>query len=112
MSEVARAIIALLTDFGAASPYVAQMKGVILAINPAAVLVDVTHAIRPQDIAHGAWVLAEVADSFSPGSIHVAVVDPGVGSEREIDLRRDRRATVHRAGQRFARLLGGPDESL
>jgi S-adenosyl-L-methionine hydrolase (adenosine-forming) len=84
MSEVTRAIITLLTDFGAASPYVAQMKGVILAINPAAVLVDVTHAIRPQDIAHGAWVLAEVADSFPPGSIHIAVVDPGVGSEREI----------------------------
>jgi S-adenosylmethionine hydrolase len=77
-------IITLLTDFGVGSPYVAQMKGAILSLNPRAALVDITHAISPQDIAQGAWVLAEVADSFPAGSIHVAVVDPGVGSEREI----------------------------
>ena len=47
-------------------------------------LVDVTHAIPPQDVAQGAWVLADVAESFPPGSIHIAVVDPGVGSAREI----------------------------
>ncbi len=77
-------LITLLTDFGSGSPYVAQMKGVILSINAAAALVDVTHAIRPQDIEQASWVLADVAESFPPGSIHVAVVDPGVGSSREL----------------------------
>jgi S-adenosylmethionine hydrolase len=84
MPEQARNIITLLTDFGTGSPYVAQMKGVILSRNPHATIVDVTHAIPPQNIRAGAWALAEVADSFPPGSIHVAVVDPGVGSERAI----------------------------
>ena len=74
----------MLTDFGTGSPYVAQMKGVILAINPRATIVDISHAIPPQDISTGAWALVEVADSFPAGSIHVAVVDPGVGSAREI----------------------------
>ena len=60
------------------------MKGVILSWNPHATIIDVTHGIPPQDISAGAWTLAEVADSFPAGSIHVAVVDPGVGSERAI----------------------------
>ncbi len=77
-------IITLLTDFGTGSPYVAQMKGVILSLNPHVVLLDVTHAVPPQNIQAGAWTLLEVADSFPAGSIHVAVVDPGVGSVREI----------------------------
>ena len=77
-------IITLLTDFGVGSPYVAQMKGVILALNPAAVIVDVTHAVPPRNIAAAAWILADVADSFPTGSIHVAVVDPGVGSDRAV----------------------------
>ena len=84
MSDARRGIITLLTDFGVGSPYVAQMKGVMLSLNPHAALIDVTHSIPPQDIAQGAWVLADVAESFPPGSIHVAVVDPGVGSAREI----------------------------
>lgn len=84
MSDAPRAIITLLTDFGTDSPYVAEMKGVILSLNAGAVIVDITHAIPPQDVARGAWVLAEVADSFPSGSIHVAVVDPGVGTERAI----------------------------
>jgi S-adenosyl-L-methionine hydrolase (adenosine-forming) len=84
MSAAPRAIITLLTDFGVGSPYVAQMKGVILSLNPHALLIDVTHGIGPQDIAAAAWVLRDVAESFPPGSIHVAVVDPGVGSAREI----------------------------
>lgn len=77
-------IITLTTDFGTGSPYVAAMKGVILSINPAATLVDVTHTIRPQDIRHGAVVLADVTHLFPPGTIHVAVVDPGVGTDRAI----------------------------
>ncbi|MBI2824800.1 MAG: SAM-dependent chlorinase/fluorinase [Planctomycetia bacterium] len=84
MSDPRRSIITLLTDFGTDSPYVAEMKGVILSLNAAAVIVDITHAVPPQDVARGAWVLAEVADSFPAGSIHVAVVDPGVGTERTI----------------------------
>jgi S-adenosyl-L-methionine hydrolase (adenosine-forming) len=84
MADTPRPIITLLTDFGVGSPYVAQMKGIILSLNPHAVLIDVTHAIAPQDIAAGAWALRDVAESFPLGSIHVAVVDPGVGSAREI----------------------------
>lgn len=77
-------IITLTTDFGTGSPYVAAMKGVILAINPAAVLVDLSHAIPHQDIRQGALALAQAAPWFPPGTIHVAVVDPGVGTSRKI----------------------------
>jgi S-adenosylmethionine hydrolase len=77
-------VITLTTDFGPSSPYVAAMKGVILSINPAAVLIDISHAIPPQDIRAGAIVLEETTRWFPAGTIHVAVVDPGVGSERKI----------------------------
>jgi S-adenosylmethionine hydrolase len=78
-----RPIVTLTTDFGP-GPYVAAMKGVILSINPEVQLVDVTHAIGPQDVRQGAIVLESVCRWFPPGSIHVAVVDPGVGSERRL----------------------------
>jgi S-adenosyl-L-methionine hydrolase (adenosine-forming) len=78
------AIITLTTDFGSGSRYVAAMKGVILSINPRATIVDLSHTIPPRDIRAGAIVLAESAPWFPPGSIHVAVVDPGVGSKRRI----------------------------
>lgn len=77
-------IITLTTDFGTGSPYAAAMKGVVLSIDPAATLVDVTHEVRPQDVRHGALVLDDVAGRFPPGTIHVAVVDPGVGTGRKI----------------------------
>lgn len=77
-------IITLTTDFGASSPYVASMKGVILSINPAARIVDITHAIAPQQIAAAAQVLAEVTPRFPADAIHIAVIDPGVGTERAI----------------------------
>ncbi len=77
-------LITLTTDFGPGSHYVATMKGVILSVNPWATLVDVTHAIRPQDIRQGAVVLEDVADYFPPDTVHVAVVDPGVGTDRSI----------------------------
>jgi S-adenosylmethionine hydrolase len=77
-------ILTLTTDFGLGSPYVAQMKGVILSINPAAMLIDISHAIRPQDVRQGAIVLDDVTDKFPSGTIHVAVVDPGVGTDRAI----------------------------
>lgn len=81
---VPRPVITLLTDFGADSPYVAAMKGVILSINPDVTLADLTHSVPPQDIRHGALVLAETLPWFPADAIHVAVVDPGVGSSRRI----------------------------
>lgn len=77
-------VITLTTDFGPDSPYVAQMKGVILGIHPAANIVDVTHSIRPQNVQQGAIVLRDVTRFFPAGTIHVAVVDPGVGTDRQI----------------------------
>ncbi len=75
-------LITLLTDFGLADGYVAAMKGVILGLNPQATLVDVSHEVPPQDVRQAAYVLATVAPYFPPGTIHLVVVDPGVGSER------------------------------
>ena len=77
-------IITLTTDFGTGSPYVATMKGVILSINPAATLVDITHAIPAQDVRHGALVLEDTTPWFPDDTIHVVVVDPGVGTQRPI----------------------------
>jgi S-adenosylmethionine hydrolase len=77
-----RAIIALTTDFGLADAYVAAMKGVILGINPEATLVDICHTIEPQNILQAAFVLSTVYEFFPPGTIHLVVVDPGVGTER------------------------------
>ena len=77
-------IITLTTDFGLGSPYVAQMKAVILSIEPRATIVDVTHAIAAQNIRHGALVLEDHTHCFPAGSIHVAVVDPSVGSARDL----------------------------
>jgi S-adenosyl-L-methionine hydrolase (adenosine-forming) len=78
------AIITLTTDFGAGSRYIAAMKGVILSINPRAQLVDISHSVPPQDVRAGAIVLAETACWFPKGTIHVAVVDPGVGGKRRV----------------------------
>jgi S-adenosyl-L-methionine hydrolase (adenosine-forming) len=77
-------LITLTTDFGPGSRYVAAMKGVILSINPEVQLIDISHSIPPQDIRAGAIALAETTLLFPPGTIHVAVVDPGVGTARRI----------------------------
>jgi S-adenosylmethionine hydrolase len=77
-----RPLITLLTDFGTRDAYVASLKGVILGLNPEAVLVDLSHEVPPQDVRTGAFILAEAAAYFPPGAIHLAVVDPGVGSRR------------------------------
>jgi S-adenosylmethionine hydrolase len=77
-------IITLTTDFGTGSPYVAAIKGVILSINPLATIVDITHDIPPQDVRRGAVVLDDVAERFPDGTVHVVVVDPGVGTERAL----------------------------
>lgn len=77
-------LITLTTDFGGGSLYVAVLKGVIHAINANAVIVDVTHDIKPQDVRAGALALEQATPWFPPGTIHLAVVDPGVGSQRGI----------------------------
>ena len=75
-------IITLLTDFGLADGYAGVMHGVILGINPAATVVDLTHEVPPQDVRSGAYVLATSYRYFPRGTIHTVVVDPGVGGER------------------------------
>ncbi len=94
-------IITLTTDFGVRDPYVAAMKGVILSIYPGAVLVDVTHDIAPGSIREAADALLQAVPCFPPGTVHVGVVDPGVGT--------DRRAIAAGAGGCF---LVGPDNGM
>jgi S-adenosyl-L-methionine hydrolase (adenosine-forming) len=77
-----RPIITLLTDFGTADYFVASMKGVILGICPDATLVDITHDIRPHDVVEAAFTLGAASACFPAGTVHLVVVDPGVGSER------------------------------
>lgn len=77
-----RPIIALLSDFGARDHYAGTMKGVMLGICPDALLVDITHDIRPHDVLEGALQLAASFRYFPAGTIFLAVVDPGVGSSR------------------------------
>ena len=77
-------IITLLTDFGLKDPYVSIMKGVILSRNNNAVIVDAGHEISPQNIKEGGLFLADSITYYPRGSIHVVVIDPGVGSERKI----------------------------
>ncbi len=72
-----------MTDFGTGS-YVAQMKGIILGYEPKVQLVDVTHDIAPQGIRQATIVLGDVVPSFPAKTIHLVVVDPGVGSDRAI----------------------------
>ena len=76
-------IITLLTDFGTKDHYVASMKGVILRINPKCTFIDITHQVNPQDIKEGAFLLSSVYSFFPKGTIHLSVVDPGVGGPRK-----------------------------
>ena len=82
MNESPR-IITLTTDFGITDTYVGTMKGVILSINPNVQIVDITHAIPPQDIYEAAFSIYAAHGYFPKGTIHVIVVDPGVGSDRQ-----------------------------
>lgn len=86
-------IITLTTDFGGADHYAGVMKGVIAGIAPAARVIDISHEISPCHIAHGAFVIAQAYAYFPPGTVHVVVVDPGVGGER--------RAILAEAGKQF-----------
>jgi S-adenosylmethionine hydrolase len=93
--------ITLLTDFGTADYFVAAVKGVILAANPKARIVDITHDIPPQDIEAAAFTLLAAYSLFPAGTIHMAVVDPGVGSTRKPIL-------IHTHRQFFV----GPDNGI
>lgn len=75
-------IITLLTDFGTADSYVAELKGVLLSRVSGAVLVDVSHDVPPGDIRSAAYILARTWHRFPPSTVHLAVVDPGVGTSR------------------------------
>jgi S-adenosylmethionine hydrolase len=94
-------VITLLTDFGSEDYFVGAMKGIILTRSPKSVLVDITHAIPPQDVRTAAFTLKAAYSYFPAGSIHLAVVDPGVGS--------DRRPVLVEAA---AHLFVGPDNGL
>lgn len=75
-------IVTLLSDFGNSDPYAGIMRGVILSVAPQARLVDLTHEVAPQSIAAGALLLRSAVEYFPNGTVHLAVVDPGVGSDR------------------------------
>jgi len=77
-----RPVITLLTDFGTADGYVGEMKGVLLARVPDATLVDITHEIPPQDVEAARLTVARVWRRFPPGTVHLVVVDPDVGTDR------------------------------
>jgi S-adenosylmethionine hydrolase len=94
-------VITLLTDFGTADYFVGAVKGAILSVNPRAVIVDLTHELPPQDIEAGAFTLLAAYKTFPAGTIHVGVVDPGVGSER--------RPIIVSANEQF---FVGPDNGL
>jgi S-adenosylmethionine hydrolase len=79
---VTRRIVTLTTDFGLSDHYVGVMKGVILGIQPAAQVVDISHGVQPFEIADGAFTIAQAYRYFPKKTIHVVVVDPGVGSAR------------------------------
>jgi len=95
------AIVTLITDFGTRDGYVGEMKGVLLERCPSADLVDVTHDIEPGDIPGAAWVLGRVWSRFPEGTVHLVVVDPGVGGDR-------RAVAVEQGGRWFV----GPDNGL
>jgi len=85
-------IITLLTDFGLRDSYVAEMKAVILSICPEANIIDISHEVRKYDIRMGAYLLARASRYFPNGTIHLAIVDPGVGSERRAIIVESQRA--------------------
>jgi S-adenosyl-L-methionine hydrolase (adenosine-forming) len=76
-------IITLLTDFGLKDPYVGIMKGVILSIGPDLTIVDISHEAEAQAVKEGAFLLEEYYRHFAPGTVHVCVIDPGVGGSRK-----------------------------
>lgn len=101
LESAAGGVVTLLTDFGTADGYVGEMKGVLLERAPRARLVDVSHAVARGDVRAGAWALWRVWARFPVGTVHLVVVDPGVGSDRAA-------VAVRVAGRWFV----GPDNGL
>lgn len=95
------AVITLLTDFGTADGYVAELKGVLVSLAPSASLLDLSHELPPQDVAFARLTVARYWRRFPAGTVHVVVVDPGVGTSRAA-------IAVENAG----RLLVGPDNGV
>src|SRR5438105_2285623 len=95
-------IVTLLTDFGVVDTYAGQVKGALLSIAPAAVVVDLTHAVPPQDVFGGAFLLWCSVQVFPARTVHLAVVDPGVGSSRQAVAVQSKRGDV----------FVGPDNGL
>jgi len=94
-------IVTLLTDFGTRDYYVSALKGVILSIAPHVRLVDITHEVEPHNILHGAFILRYVWPWYPAGTIHLAIVDPGVGPGRRVIL-----------GEYAGRYVIAPDNGL
>ncbi|MGB0714377.1 MAG: SAM hydrolase/SAM-dependent halogenase family protein [Phycisphaerae bacterium] len=100
-SDSQHRVITLTTDFGTRDYFVGAMKGVIHSIAPGTHVVDISHEISPQNIAHGAFTIRQILAYYPKGSIHVVVVDPGVGTERPIV-----------AGRYEGRYVVAPDNGL
>jgi S-adenosylmethionine hydrolase len=96
-----RRIVTLLTDFGTRDHYVAAMKGVLLDINSVLTLVDITHEVTPHNVREAGYILGSTFHAFPTGTIHLAVVDPGVGGKRR---------ALAAAGARY--LFVGPENGL
>ena len=94
-------VVTLLTDFGLSDPYVGVMKGVMLSLAPKLELIDLTHGVPAQAVAVGAWHLSQSWSRFPKGTVHVVVVDPGVGSDRRILL-----------AERDGHIFLGPDNGV
>ena len=105
-------IVTLITDFGTRGEYSGAMKGAVLRVNPQCQVVDITHEVEPQNILQAAWVLKSSHPYYPPGTIHVVVVDPGVGTgRRAIVLEKDGFFFVGPDNGVFSLILSPPGEA-
>jgi len=103
-----RGIVTLITDFGLLGGYVGAMKGAILKVNPRCQVVDVTHQIEPQDVLQASFILKNTYPYYPAGTVHVVVVDPGVGSSRRpIILKKEEHIFVGPDNGVFTLVLSG-----
>ena len=101
MRKDASGIVTLITDFGLLDEYAGAMKGAILKVNPRCQIIDVTHQVEPQDVRRAAFVLRNTYPYYPAGTVHMVVVDPGVGTQR-------RPVILHKSGHYFV----GPDNGV
>jgi len=108
MSKAAPGIVTLITDFGVEGEYAGAMKGAVLKVNPRCQIVDITHQIKPQDILRASFVLKNSYAYYPTGTVHVVVVDPGVGTcRRPLILQKDGHIFVGPDNGVFTFLLSG-----